>query len=150
MNKWYRLGQEFAKKFDDKNVYDYLKKNNLCNNFTDSQGKDFKEKDYKKLCEMVGIPEEAEDKHYSHGERKYYFNWGFDKEKYYLIDWDGHPTSGAIDYALREGYQLFTWKYTKEIKDEDMYYVRIDPYIEEHLQSYSQTVKKSLFRHSGF
>ena len=30
MNKWYRLGQEFAKKFDDKNVYDYLKKNNLC------------------------------------------------------------------------------------------------------------------------
>jgi len=30
---------------------------------------------------MVGIPEEAEDKHYSHGERKYYFNWGFDKEK---------------------------------------------------------------------
>jgi len=33
MNKWYRLGQEFAKKFDDKNVYDYLKKNNLCNNF---------------------------------------------------------------------------------------------------------------------
>ena len=68
MNKWYRLGQEFAKKFDDKNVYDYLKKNNLCNNFTDSQGKDFKEKDYKKLCEMVGIPEEAEDKHYSHGE----------------------------------------------------------------------------------
>ena len=44
MNKWYRLGQEFAKKFDDKNVYDYLKKNNLCNNFTDSQGKDFKEK----------------------------------------------------------------------------------------------------------
>ena len=74
----------------------------------------------------------------------------FDIEKYYLIDWDGHPTSGAIDYALREGYQLFTWKYTKEIKDEDMYYVRIDPYIEEHLQSYSQTVKKSLFRHSGF
>ena len=81
MNKWYRLGQEFAKKFDDKNVYDYLKKNNLCNIFTDSQGKDFKEKDYKKLCEMGGIPEEAEDKHYSHGERKYYFNWGFDKEK---------------------------------------------------------------------
>lgn len=74
----------------------------------------------------------------------------FDKEKYYLIDGDGHPTSGAIDYALKEGYQLFTWKYTKEIKDEDMYYVRIDPYIEEHLQSYSQTVKKSLFRHSGF
>lgn len=74
----------------------------------------------------------------------------FSKEKYYFIDWDSHPTSGTIDYALREGYQLFTWKYTKEIKDQDMYYVRIDPYIEEHLQNYSQTVKKSLFRHSGF
>ena len=55
MNKWYRLGQEFAKKFDDKNVYDYLKKNNLCNNFTDSQGKDFKEKDYKKQQEMLEL-----------------------------------------------------------------------------------------------
>lgn len=79
MNKWYRLGQEFAKKFDDKNVYDYLKKNNLCNNFTDSQGKDFKEKDYKKLCKIVDLPEETEEIHYSYGERKYYFYQGYDK-----------------------------------------------------------------------
>lgn len=80
MNKWYRLGQEFNKKFTKEQFYEILRDNNYTNALG-CIGKDFKEKDYKKLCEMVGIPEEAEDKHYSHGERKYYFNWGFDKEK---------------------------------------------------------------------
>ena len=80
MNKWYRLGQEFNKKFTKEQFYEILRDNNYTNALG-CIGKDFKEKDYKKLCEMVGIPEEAEDKHYSHGERQYYFNWGFDKEK---------------------------------------------------------------------
>ena len=80
MNKWYRLGQEFNKKFTKEQFFEILRNNNYTNALG-CIGKDFKGKDYKKLCEMVGIPEEAEDKHYSHGERKYYFNWGFDKEK---------------------------------------------------------------------
>ncbi len=80
MNKWYRLGKEFSKKYSGKDVYDFLRKNNLCNNFTSSVGKDFTEKHYKKMCEMVGISEEIEDKHYTNGERKYYFYWGFDSE----------------------------------------------------------------------
>ena len=80
MNTWYRLGQEFNKKFTKEQFFEILRNNNYTNALG-CKGKDFKEKDYKKLCEMVGIPEEAEDKHYSHGERKYYFNWGFDKEK---------------------------------------------------------------------
>ena len=63
MNKWYRLGKEFSKKYSGKDVYDFLRKNNLCNNFTSSVGKDFTEKHYKKMCEMVGISEEIEDKH---------------------------------------------------------------------------------------
>ena len=62
MNKWYRLGKEFSKKYSGKDVYDFLRKNNLCNNFTSSVGKDFTEKHYKKMCEMVGISEEIEDK----------------------------------------------------------------------------------------
>lgn len=80
MNKWYRLGQEFNKKFTKEQFFEILRNNNYTNALG-CIGKDFKGKDYKKLCEMVGIPEETEDKHYSHGERKYYFNWGFDKEK---------------------------------------------------------------------
>ncbi len=80
MNKWYRLGKKFSKKYSGKDVYDFLRKNNLCNNFTSSVGKDFTEKHYKKMCEMVGISEEIEDKHYTNGERKYYFYWGFDNE----------------------------------------------------------------------
>ena len=42
-------------------------------------GKDFKEKDYKKLCKIVDLPEETEEIHYSYGERKYYFYQGYDK-----------------------------------------------------------------------
>ena len=61
MNKWYRLGKEFSKKYSGKDVYDFLRKNNLCNNFTSSVGKDFTEKHYKKMCEMVGISEEIEE-----------------------------------------------------------------------------------------
>lgn len=80
MNKWYRLGQEFNKKFTREQFFEILRNNNYTNALG-CIGKDFKEKDYKKLCKIVDIPEETEDKHYTHGERKYYFNWGFDKEK---------------------------------------------------------------------
>ena len=73
----------------------------------------------------------------------------FDKNKYRFVEYNGKPGWGHIEYALSEGYQLFTWKYIKSVTDEDMYYVRIDPYIEEHLQSYGKVVKKSLFRHCG-
>lgn len=81
--------------------------------------------------------------------------YGFTKEKsnldskYRFVEYNGKPGWGDIEYALSEGYQLFTWKYIKSVTDEDMFYVRRDPYIEEHLQSYGQVVKKSLFRHCG-
>lgn len=80
MNKWYRLGQEFNKKFTKEQFFEILRNNNYTNALG-CIGKDFKEKDYKKLCKIVDLPEETEEIHYSHGERKYYFNWGFDKEK---------------------------------------------------------------------
>lgn len=73
----------------------------------------------------------------------------FDPNKYHFVEYNGKPGQGDIEYALSEGYQLFTWKYIKSVTDEDMFYVRIDPFIEEHLQSYGQVVKKSLFRHCG-
>jgi hypothetical protein len=80
MNKWYRLGQEFNKKFTKEQFFEILRNNNYTNALG-CIGKDFKEeKDYKKLCEMVGIPEETEDKHYNYGERKYYFYQGYDKK----------------------------------------------------------------------
>lgn len=80
MNKWYRLGKKFSEKYSDKELYKFLDENNYVNALS-CEGKDFREKDYKKMCAMIGLEEETEDKHYTHGERKYYFNWGFDKEK---------------------------------------------------------------------
>lgn len=73
----------------------------------------------------------------------------FDPNKYHFVEYNGKPRQGSVEYALSEGYQLFTWKYIKSVTDEDMFYVRRDPYIEEHLQSYGQVFKKSLFRHCG-
>lgn len=80
MNKWFRLGKKFARKFTDKEMYDFLAKNNLVN-VAGTDGKDFKEGDYAKICKLIGAEIEKEDKCYSHGERKYYFYWGFDKKK---------------------------------------------------------------------
>lgn len=81
MNKWYRLGQKFANKFSYKQFYEVLRDNNYTNALG-CIGKDIKEKDYIKLCKIVGVtPEEPENIHYCHGERKYYFVWGFDNEK---------------------------------------------------------------------
>ena len=76
MNKCYRLGKEFAKEHTDKELINYLQNNDLCNTW--NKGKDFTESDYIKLCDMVGSQVEQENKHYSKGERKYYFYWGMD------------------------------------------------------------------------
>lgn len=78
MNKWYRLGTQFGKKFDGQLLDSYLRKNNL--HATANSNKDFKDKDYKKLCTLAGVTPEIEEKQYKQGERKYYFYWGFDKE----------------------------------------------------------------------
>ena len=78
MNKWYRLGQEFNKKFTKEQFFEILRNNNYTNALG-CIGKDFKEKDYKKLCKIVDLPEETEEIHYSYGERKYYFFQGYDK-----------------------------------------------------------------------
>ena len=78
MNKWYRLGQEFNKKFTKEQFFEILRNNNHTNALG-CIGKDFKEKDYKKLCKIVDLPEETEEIHYSYGERKYYFYQGYDK-----------------------------------------------------------------------
>lgn len=80
MNKWYRLGQAFAKKYSDGELFKFLSENNYINGIS-GNGKDFKEKDYTKMCVLVGIEEEEENEHYTYGERKYCFYWGFDTEK---------------------------------------------------------------------
>lgn len=77
MNKWYRLGQKFNKKFSDSQFYEVLRDNNYTNALG-GIGKDFKEKDYIKLCNIIGATPVEETKHYIFGERKYYFLWGFD------------------------------------------------------------------------
>lgn len=79
MSKWFKLGQEFSKKYTKEQFFEILRDGNYTNALG-CEGKDFKEKDYIKLCEMVGIPEETEDKHYNYGERKYYFYQGYDKK----------------------------------------------------------------------
>lgn len=79
MNKWYRLGQQFSEVLSRKSLNNYLERNNLYNSNSGIQ-KDFKEKNYIEMCLMVGIePEIKEEKQYRHGERKYYFYWGYDK-----------------------------------------------------------------------
>lgn len=78
MNKWYRLGEKFSEKYSDKELYKFLNENNYVNSLN-CEGKDFKERDYKKMCSMIGTEEEIENKHYTHGERKYYFYWGFEQ-----------------------------------------------------------------------
>lgn len=80
MNKWYRLGKAFAEKYTNKELYEFLRNNNYTNALG-CIGKDFKEKDYKKICQYVGIEEEVENKHYAYGEKKYYFMWGFDSNE---------------------------------------------------------------------
>ena len=78
MNRWYRLGEKFNKKFHRELLNSYLRKNNLYT--TSNSNKDFKDKDYEKLCILAGVTPEIEEKQYRQGERKYYFYWGFDKE----------------------------------------------------------------------
>lgn len=81
MNKWYRLGAKYGEKYSDEDFYKYVVKNNLCNSFTTTVVKDFKEKHYKGLCALVGLEEETEEKDYERGERIYYFDWGFTNTK---------------------------------------------------------------------
>lgn len=55
---------------------------------------------------------------------------------------------GDIQYALSEGLQLFTWNYIKNLTDDDMGNILVDPAIEEQLgQDYNTVVRKALFRH---
>ena len=83
MNKWFKLGQEFSKKYTKEQFFEILRDGNYTNALG-CEGKDFKEKDYIKLCKIIGAtPVETEDKHYNFGERKYYFYLGFSIDKKY-------------------------------------------------------------------
>mgnify|MGYP000165821661 CR=1 FL=1 len=79
MNKWYRLGQAFAKKYSDGELYKFLNENNYINR-TGAEGKDFKDDFYDEMCAIVGVEKETETKQYIQGERKYCFYWGFDNK----------------------------------------------------------------------
>lgn len=79
MNKWYRLGQAFAKKYSDGELYKFLNENNYINR-TGAEGKDFKDDFYDEMCAIVGVEKETETKQYIRGERKYCFYWGFDNK----------------------------------------------------------------------
>lgn len=79
MNKWYKLGQEFNKKYSSQELYELLRDNNHTNALG-CIGKDFKEKDYIRLCKIIGATPVEENRHYLHGERKYYFLHGFDQK----------------------------------------------------------------------
>lgn len=132
MNKWYRLGVEWSKKFRynaNKECLNYIEKNNLENLFNSFTGKDFTEIHYTEICKILKVQPEEEDREYDFGERKYYFYWGLDKYQSTRKKIEKEKLEGSeeqIQYALhlkekRLDYFEYRAKYYKHWKTTDKY-----------------------------